>query len=246
VIVALAAAFALLAALVVSGSLTSLDQYAIDHLMPALKPSAASKSGNPYVGLYSPFSSGTNWWCTIFALWTYPCSVLVSGLVMVSVVSASLRRSRPLPALALAGAWVVGNAVELAGKGLLRRPGLYLTHDGVRSHVVAFDNSFPSGHTIRGALVAAALALLWPAGRRWLIGWFALVGPFLVLSSAHTPSDVLGGLLVVAALLGGARLLAASPSFAGLGSRLPGRVVRKAPGAPKPAAASPPPQRVSR
>jgi hypothetical protein len=92
---------------------------------------------------------------------------------------------------------------------------------------------------IRGLLVAAALALLWPAATRWLIAWFVFVGPFLVLSSSHTPSDVLGGLLVAGALLAAARGLAASAAV----GRLDIPALLRLPGG---AAAAPPGQRASR
>ena len=48
----------------------------------------------------------------------------------------------------------------------------------------------------RGVVVAWAVALVWRRATPWLVVWAALVGPALVLSSAHTITDVVGGALV--------------------------------------------------
>ncbi len=226
VLLAFVVLFVLLAAplLVEAGALSGLDQFSLDHLMPALRPQT-SRGGSVFTGLYRPFGPGTTWWVVILDLWTFPCSVLVSGLVVGTLLVVSRRRGGTLLALMLAGGWCAGNALELLGKGVIRRPALYLTRGGVRYHASAFDSSFPSGHMIRGAIVLAALALLVPRARGGLRVWYALVAPFLVLSSAHTPSDVVGGLLVGIVLVGGARLLAASPAGPALArpTRAPGR-----------------------
>jgi membrane-associated phospholipid phosphatase len=211
-IAVLLVAFALLAVLVEAGALTRGDQFALDHLMPALHPESTS-GGSVTQGLYRPFRAGTSPLWEAVDLWTYPCSVIISGLVMATALVVSWRRSRLAPALAIAAAWVVGNAVELAGKGVIRRPALYGSAHGVRIHVTSFDNSFPSGHMIRGTLLVAAIGLLWPRARWVLLPWAVLVAPALVVSSAHTPSDVLGGLLMGLALIGGAAALAASPAL---------------------------------
>ena len=49
---------------------------------------------------------------------------------------------------------------------------------------------------MRGVVVAWALALVWRRAAPWLVVWVALVGPALVLQSAHTVTDVVGGALV--------------------------------------------------
>jgi membrane-associated phospholipid phosphatase len=209
-IAVLLVAFAVLAVLVEAGALTRVDQFALDHLMPALHPESTS-GGSITQGIYRPFRAGTSPLWEAVDLWTYPCSVILSGLVMATVLVVSWRRSRLEPALAIAAAWVVGNAVELAGKAVIRRPALYGTTRGVRIEVTAFSNSFPSGHMIRGTLVVAAVVLVWPRARWLLVPWAILVAPALVVSAAHTPTDVLGGLLMGLALAGAAAALAASP-----------------------------------
>jgi membrane-associated phospholipid phosphatase len=205
------AVFLLLALLVEWGAFTHLDQFAVDHLMPWLHPGA--KPGGGLSGLVQPFGAGTGGWCIFFDLWNYPCSVLVSGLVVGLVAVSCLRSRRPAAAAVIASAWVIGNGVELLGKHFLTRPPLYGELRGHPVEIEAYVNSFPSGHMIRGILVVAALSLVLPRARGVLLLWLAPVGPFLVISSAHTVSDVLGGLVAGAVLAGAARALAASPGL---------------------------------
>ena len=214
--------FALLTVLVEAGVCTRVDQFSLDHLMPTLQAGHVP-SETMIEGLYLPFSAATGAWWKAVDLWTYPCSVAISGLVVSVACVVSWRRSRLEAGLALAAAWVVGNGVELAGKAVIRRPALYGTAHGLRIHITGFDDSFPSGHMIRGILVAAAIGLVWPRARFWLRAWFALVGPFLVLSSAHTPSDVVGGLLMGLALLGAGEALAASRALERAGGAVEAR-----------------------
>jgi membrane-associated phospholipid phosphatase len=97
-------------------------------------------------------------------------------------------------ALLPAAAWVVGNGIEVIGKGTIVRPALY--GGAGRIHIVGFDTSFPSGHMIRGIVVAFAISLIFPRMLRWAAFWAVLVAPALVLQAAHTVSDVIGGILV--------------------------------------------------
>ncbi len=198
-IVGLVLTLALLAALVHTGKLTGVDQFGLDHLMPWLDP--GQTSSNTSAGLWRPFKWSANWWSKILDLWTYPCSVLISALVMAAFGAFEWRRGRRLAALLPGAAWVAGNGVEVIGKHWITRPALYGVSDGVRLHVGSFDNSFPSGHMMRGILIAAVIALVWRRSSTWVALWALLVGPALVLQSAHTPSDVVGGALVAAILV---------------------------------------------
>jgi len=99
--------------------------------------------------------------------------------------------------------WVAAVAVELVFRHALARPALY--RNGV--HLVAFDTSWPSGHALRCAIVAAALAAAWPRGRIALVLWIAAVAALLELAGFHTPSDVGGGLLLATFAVAGAAVL---------------------------------------
>ena len=89
-------------------------------------------------------------------------------------------------------AWVGVVAVEIVCRHVLTRPALY--RDGV--HVTAFDSSWPSGHALRCALVAAVLAAVWPRARTAIVVWLVAAAVLLVLAGFHTPTDVAGGLLL--------------------------------------------------
>ena len=93
------------------------------------------------------------------------------------------------------GVWVAAVAVEFVFRHALTRPALY--RHGV--HLVAFDTSWPSGHALRSALAAAALAAAWPRLRIPLVAWLAAVAVLLELAGFHTPTDVAGGLLLATA-----------------------------------------------
>ncbi len=140
----------------------------IDHLMIRFKPSPQGGAG--YSGLYKPFGGDTPTSARILDVLTYPCSALISGLVVAGFALAVRRRFGWVVALAPASAWVVGNIVEKVGKHWLFRPDLYMTSGGVPIHVDGYDDSFPSGHTIRCMIVALCVILLWrraaPVGDR--------------------------------------------------------------------------------
>jgi membrane-associated phospholipid phosphatase len=190
----LAAALVAVTIAVALGVFTRLDQFSLDHLMPWLVPT--SRPSGSHDGLWQPFKLHTPNAEKLLELFTYPCSVLVSGLVVAIAAVVLWPRLGPFAALAPAAAWVVGNAVEVLLKATIVRPGVYGSAGTERIHVVGFDDSFASGHTMRGLIVAYTVTLLWRRASPWVWIWAALVGPALVVISAHTPSDVIGGALV--------------------------------------------------
>ena len=191
-------AIAGLTALAAGGALTRIDQYGLDHLMPALNPDRAqAQESHGYRGYFLPFGLNTSWWVKLLDTWCYPCSVVISFLIVALACLVLHRRGRTVLGLAWAGAWVAGNAIEVIGKGVLARPDLFGTDDaGLRIHVSVFDQSFPSGHAIRCVLVAGALLLLLQRPSRAVLVWAVLVFPALVLSAAHVITDVVGGALI--------------------------------------------------
>jgi membrane-associated phospholipid phosphatase len=179
----LAIAFATLAALVGAGVLTRFDQWGVDHLMPG----ADFREGTPTFAESLVPLLGAHWdtWLgSVADIVTLPASFLISLAIVAW-------RSRVL-ALAL----IAAVAVEVVCKELIERPALY----GGAFHIAAFDSSFPSGHTLRTVIVAAAV---WPLLRGWAIAWAVASIVLLQLAGWHTPTDILGGLLLgVLALLG--------------------------------------------
>ena len=195
----LVAAFCVLATLVVAGAFTRLDQFAVDHVMIPFTPSVASDHG--YAGLFRPFTANTPTTARVLDVLTYPCSVLVSLLVVTCATFSLRRRFGWVVALAPAAAWILGNAIEVVGKGVLTRPHLYISSRGARVLIPGYDDSFPSGHMIRCAVVGAAIVLLWRRAAPWVLAWAAFVGPALVVQDSHVITDVVGGALVGAMLL---------------------------------------------
>lgn len=189
----LGAAFVALSCLVAAGACTRLDQYAIDHWMVHI---GAGPAHNALSSAFRPYPSGGSVAETAFNVWTFPGSVLVSGALLALCCAVLARRGRRRAAVAWAVAWVVVNAIEVAGKGLLHRPALSAMVNGAPVHVANFDASFPSGHTARALLLAFMVTSVWPR-LVWAAGvWAAGACVFLVVSGAHTPSDVVGGALV--------------------------------------------------
>lgn len=118
---------------------------------------------------------------------TLPGQVVISFL-LVAVSAWKLRNGTWIVA------WVAAVAVEVVFRHTLARPALY--RHGV--HLVAFDSSWPSGHALRCAVAAAALAAAWPRLRIPLVAWLAAVAALLQLAGFHTPTDIAGGLLLAA------------------------------------------------
>jgi membrane-associated phospholipid phosphatase len=174
--VVVATAFALLAALVGGGVFHTLDQWAVNHLMPGLEPSrnegSLTESLVPLLG--SDWSDGWSIATNIVAL---PAAFIISLAIVAW-------RSRTLAVALLAMV-----AVEVICKEVLTKPALYL--DGV--HIVPFDSSFPSGHALRILLVAGAL---YPLLRGWVAAWAVAAVALILLAGWHTPTDIAGGLLL--------------------------------------------------
>jgi membrane-associated phospholipid phosphatase len=203
--VAAAAAFGVLAGLVASGATTGLDQLAVDHAMPfAGAPSAPPTSLESVVPLlhasFHPLGVG------VAQIVTLPGQLVVSLLLVFAAAWRLWTRGRREAAICCLAAWPAAVAVELVFRHTLTRPPLY--RDGV--HIVAFDMSWPSGHALRCALVAVALAVAWPRLRILLGIWLVAAVVLLELAGFHTPTDLAGGLLLATAALAGAVVLARS------------------------------------
>lgn len=197
----LGVALATLSWLVVAGKCTRLDQYAIDHWMTRVGTGPAH---NSVWDAIAPYPAGGSLAQIAFNIWTFPASVLVSGVLLALCCVVLERRGQHQAAGGWIIAWVVVNAIEVAGKGLLHRPALSAAVHDARVPVAGFATSFPSGHTARALVVAFMLATVWPRLSRPAYLWAAVTCILLVASGDHTPSDIAGGaltaLLVLAAL----------------------------------------------
>ncbi|MFV4913833.1 phosphatase PAP2 family protein [Microbacterium lacticum] len=137
--------------------------------------------------------------------------LLSAGVVLIAVVIGAIRRQRVATVLAL----IVVAAANLTSQ-LLKHEVLTRPDNGATG---AWHNSFPSGHTT--VIVSAVFALFLVCAPRVrplvaTVGAMAtvVVGALLVASGWHRPSDVVGGVLVVAiyVFVGGAVLARVRPS----------------------------------
>jgi len=193
---ATAAALAVFTTLVLTGAMNGIDEWAADHVMPALDPTSGRQGVVQPNGLWRPFPWHVVWWQKLLDAYSYPASVLVSGAIVAAAVAVLVRRGQGRSAVVWAGAWCAANAAELLGKYELTRPAVYWSNSVERIHLLPFDNSFPSGHTARSVVLAAILAYAWPRARRAAAAWLVLIPVALVVAGAHTISDVVGGMLV--------------------------------------------------
>ncbi|HUZ97768.1 MAG TPA: phosphatase PAP2 family protein [Gaiellaceae bacterium] len=186
-----AGAFAVLAVLVAHGDLTSIDQWAVGHAMPGADFSGTSTLASAVIPLWDVHWHGVVH--IVAELVTLPASFTPATVI----VAAACLRLRGRAGATFAAAYAAGNVIELLVKATLTRP-LLFAH-GV--HLASFDSSYPSGHTIRTVLVACAVAWAWPRLARWAIAWAVCSLALIELGGQHVPSDIVGGLLVAAALL---------------------------------------------
>lgn len=136
-----------------------------------------------------------------------------AGVVVLAVVIGLLRRQVLATVVALAVVAASNLTTQLLKHELLSRPDNGATGD--------WHNSFPSGHTTVAASAVFALFLVCaPRVRPFIAALGAVVliaiGALLVGNQWHRPSDVVGGILVVAifVFLGGAVLAPLRPAAA--------------------------------
>jgi membrane-associated phospholipid phosphatase len=196
------AAFAAFGELVASGAANGLDQWANNHAMPlAGKPQAPPTLLESLVPLLHASFHPVG--VAIVDVVTLPGQVVLSLLLVLTAAFTFWRCGRLEAATAWTAAWVVAVAVEFLCRHAVTRPALY--RDGV--HVISFDSSWPSGHVLRCALVAAALGAAWRRFRPALAIWLAAAVVLTELAGFHTPSDVIGGLLLATAAVAGTAVL---------------------------------------
>jgi membrane-associated phospholipid phosphatase len=199
--------FVVLAILVGAGSLSRPDQWSVDHLMPGL--TGATRSTSVLDSLFPIFDPGKEHGHLLVSALTYAivwiASVIPASLLVALAIFSLHRHGKDTLAIGIGTAFVVADLIEIIGKSTITRPALHTRSGRTVVHVVPFDTSFPSGHEIRAVLLVVCLIAcfprLWPVG----LGWLSAVTVMLVVGGWHTPSDVLGGLLVAVAVIGLAR-----------------------------------------
>src|SRR6476660_7212073 len=114
-VVVTAAALALCTVLVLTGALTGIDDWGIDHVMPALDPHSHGGIVSS-TGLWRPFPLDAPWWDKLLSAYLYPGSFLASAAIALCTCGLLARRGRAFPALLWLAAWLGANAAELVGK----------------------------------------------------------------------------------------------------------------------------------
>jgi membrane-associated phospholipid phosphatase len=198
----LAVGFLLLALLVATGALSRLDNYAAAHLMPGLEALRPAPSLLESIVPWSGFPTELDNRVAVAAdVVTFPAGALLSTLAVLACACALGRRLGPRAAFLTLAAFALGNLVELLLKATLQRPAVYGPWHGQRIHLLTFDSSYPSGHSLRGLFLAGTIAILWPRARPFLAAWLVALLLMLELGGFHTPSDIAGGVLLSGSLL---------------------------------------------
>jgi len=195
----IAAAYAALAVLVATGAVNGIDQWAIEHVMPGRGDVRSATKVEAVVPLL-----GARWdspVAVIANVVTLPAQAVISFVLAAACCVLLARRGRMRAAVAWGTAWLFVNAVEVLCKALLDRP--LLRAGGELLH--PFQSSWPSGHTARSVLLAALVAAVWPAAKRWVAAWAAASLVLLELAGFHVPTDIAGGLLLALLAAGFAR-----------------------------------------
>ncbi|UZN01750.1 phosphatase PAP2 family protein [Cellulomonas sp. S1-8] len=146
---------------------------------------------------------------TALIAWQEAAAARWVNLILVPVVCVWAWRRHGLGDRALwaAGTVAAGWVLQLAAKGIVQRARPVIEDAVAR----APGSSFPSGHATNASVVAVTLTLLvWPVlGRRGRVVVPAAAVAFVLLTAAdrvllgvHYPSDVVGGVLLGAAIAG--------------------------------------------
>jgi membrane-associated phospholipid phosphatase len=188
-------AFAMLAALVATGHLNTVDSYAVRHLMPF---GTGIEHGGSHLLVRLLAYQGHQF--HLGRVLRLPASALLSTVLILAVCLVLWRRGRRELATLWLAAFVVANVAEGIGKLAITKPTLYaLSHGSLTP--AGFPHSFPSGHATRAALLAAAAASAWT--RLWplFLAWVVVLVVTAELDAIHTPSDLAGGVLLAGALI---------------------------------------------
>jgi membrane-associated phospholipid phosphatase len=151
-----------------------------------------------------------------WSLLTTPAGPLAAPLLLIAGAVAMRRPATVRVAWMLVFAASI--PIELAGKRLVLRP--HVDADRLPWHA---HDGFPSGHTMRGVILAGVLATAFPPARLPLIVWAAANAALVETTGMHPLSEVVGG------LLGGAALVAC------VWAARRTRIVNEAPGRAQPA-----------
>jgi membrane-associated phospholipid phosphatase len=142
---------------------------------------------------------------------TLPAGFLISLLIVLVAAYMLDRRGRGRLGLLWVALFLAANGIEALCKTVIERPPLYATGHGRLIEIGFFQNSFPSGHSLRSLLIAAVLTALLP--RRWAALawiWAGAVLVDLLVDGIHAPTDIIAGAVLASVLMLSVPLLEAA------------------------------------
>ena len=171
--------FCLLALLVNAHAFASLNDFAHHHLQPV-----AGGHGHRHLREFTE-------------ILLFPAAPLVAAILMGGLSVLFYRRGRVSSAIAWPAVLAVGFVVELLAKLVVSQD-----HNNAWSLMggLSLDSSYPSGHMLRAILLVFAATSLWPRFSSLVVVVFCGVGFMLLVNGWHTPTDILGGMLIGLAL----------------------------------------------
>jgi hypothetical protein len=170
--------FCLLALLVNAHAFDSLNHFAHRHLQPI-----AGGHGHRHLREFTE-------------ILLLPAAPVVAAILMGVLSVLFYRRGRISSAIIWPAVLAVGFAVELLAKLVVSQD-----HSNAWGLLgLSLDSSYPSGHMLRAILLIFAATSLWPRFSSLVIVVFCGVGFMLLVNGWHTPTDIVGGMLIGLAL----------------------------------------------
>jgi membrane-associated phospholipid phosphatase len=134
-----------------------------------------------------------------WSLLAYAADPLVVTVAFAAALLAGWRRSATMHPLAWAAAFLFGQLVELALKWQVGQ--IPFNEPERVLGVWALAGSYPSGHAMRGVLLAGVATAVAPRWRWLWIAYAAGISAWVLVSGMHLSTDTLGGVLLGAALV---------------------------------------------
>lgn len=202
-----ASMFVVIGVLIAAGVAQPFDGYAVRHLMPGLgadfqKPSLLGRL-IPFLTEAQRHHEGFQQAVRVIS---FPASGLPSLVLLMIGCFLLWRRGDGPDALTWVAVWAVAIGTELISEALVSHKSFLLTSPYGVVRPVPYENSYPSGHAIRAALLAALASRLFPRLGPYCVVWTATVAVGLELGAVHTPTDILGGLALAAFLITSTRI----------------------------------------
>jgi membrane-associated phospholipid phosphatase len=130
-----------------------------------------------------------------------PASAWPSLVLLVVLAAFAWRRRGAVCAVVFVACFGLAGAAEVVSKSAVERPALYVERVSGIHHLAGFDSSYPSGHAVRAVVLVFLAASLWPSVRSLLLAWTGVALILVELGGFHTPSDIVGGCALGAAIV---------------------------------------------